>query len=353
MLDRLLALLAHLLWGPATTGQSLALVIPVHNDPDGLARVLAQARAFGVFAQIVVVDDGSDPPVPDAPDITLIRHASARGGGVARNRGLRAVRTDYVLFFDADDTLTDDLPHLLADLTDHARAPQNGPQNVPPGEQPGTPRPFDMCLFKHADSRMAAAGLWGQPDWDEVWWQAAGIGPAPLSAPPRAVWPLLAQTANYPWNKILRTRFLRRHRIGCAPTPVHQDIPLHWLAFVHARHVLVSDRICALHHVSPSGGRLTNRNGPERMAVFDALAPVQKAVAKDPVWRAALAQFAAGLFDWIADRVDAATAPRFAQAARAWQAGYAADWPKGADNAADATDTTTGDTAPPIRRTAP
>lgn len=274
----------------------------MHDDVDGLARLLDQARGMVLFDQIVVVDDASPLPVTVPPDVTLIRHRRARGGGVARNRGLRAVTCDYVLFFDADDLLTPELPRLVADLRrDIAR--HGG---------------FDLCLFKHADSRVTAEGLWGQPDWDERWWQAAGIGPSALTEVDQPARRLLVQTANYPWNKIMRVAFLRHHGIGCAPTMVHQDIPLHWLAFLHAGRLLASDRICAIHHVAPQGGRITNRRGRERLQVFAALDPVARAARDDPDWQAALAGFVPGLIAWIDRLIDPRLRPDLARAAARW-----------------------------------
>lgn len=273
-------------------------MIPVHNDAAGLARLLAQARGMALFDQIVVVDDGSRPPVRVPDGVALLRHARPRGGGIARNRGLAAVTCDYVLFFDADDLLTAELPRLVADLRGAGG--------------------FDLCLFKHADSRVTAEGLWGQPDWDERWWEAAGIGPQVLAEVPVAVRPLLAQTANYPWNKILRVAFLRRHAIGCAPTRVHQDIPLHWLSLIHAGRMLASARICALHRVDPGAARLTNRRGAERFEVFRALDPVLTDAARDPAWAAALARFAPGLFDWIGGRIEPRLHARFTARAARW-----------------------------------
>lgn len=280
----------------------LALVIPVWNDAAGLARLLEQAQSLGVFSQIVVVDDGSDVPVV-APGRTLIRHETSRGGGVARNTGLTAVTAAHVLFFDADDLLTDELPLLLADLAGQV---------------------FDLCLFKHADSRVAAEPRWGQPDFDERFWAEAGHAIGALKpATPEGV-RLLAQTANYPWNKIYRVDFLRRHQIGCAATKVHQDIPLHWLGFIHAKTVLVSDRICAWHHIAPKG-RLSNRAGAERLEVFAALDPVVAAITT-PQWRGALARFLPGLLDWGAARITTELRPRFDQAAQDWLGQHIAPW---------------------------
>lgn len=292
-----------------TLAGGLSLVIPVRDDPEGLARLLDQARGAGWFDRIVVVDDGSDPPVRPAPDLTLIRHDRPQGGGVARNHGLAAVETGHVLFFDSDDLLTAELGHLLADLAED-------------------PLPFDFCLFKYADGREARAGHWGQPDWDERFWTAAGIGPRALAAAPATALPVLVQTANYPWNKVFRTAFLRDRGIGCAATAVHQDIPLHWLAFLAAGRVLVSDRICAWHEVRLQGGRLTNRSGAERLQVFDALAPVEAAVAAaaDPAWRRAFSGFVLGLVDWIAARIAPELRPALFAAERAFIARTGARW---------------------------
>lgn len=286
-----------------------ALVIPVHNDAEGLARLLAQACDMGCFAQIVVVDDGSDPPLslPDTLATTLLRHDTAQGGGVARNLGLTAVTAPHMLFFDADDLLTPELPALLAAL--------------------GGAGDFDFCQFKYADSRVGAEGLRGQPDWDELFWEQAGLSVGHLREAPPAVWPILVQTANYPWNKVYRTAFLRDNGIGCAPTQVHQDIPLHWLGYLAARRVLTSDRICAWHHVSAAGDRLTNRSGPERLDVFDALAPVMAtAEAHGTAWQTALARFVLGLIDWGGARIDPALAPELRAREAAFLRAHVGPW---------------------------
>ena len=287
---------------PAST-LPLALVIPVHNDADRLARLLDRAQAMGVFNQIVVIDDGSDIPV-QIDDVTLIRHETPLGPGPARNAGLAAVTLPHVLFCDSDDLLLPDLAALLADLADTGA--------------------FDFCLFKHADSRFSNAGHWGQPDWDEAFWQDAGLAVGALQDAPRVAWPLLAQTANYPWNKIYRTAFLRDHSIGCADTPVHEDITLHWLGFAHATRILTSDRICVWHMIA-GAGRQTDRRGAERLAVFDALAPVVAAT-RDADMRAALVTFVLGLADWIKGTLDTAHHAAFDGALQDWLSGSVSGW---------------------------
>lgn len=288
-----------------------ALVIPVHNDVARLSRLISQARELGCFAQIVVVDDGSMPDVEGAADITLIRHKTAQGAGAARNAGLTAVTTSHLLYFDSDDLLTQEIPLLLGDL--------------------GAQASFDFCLFKHADSRIVTEGHWGQPPWDEAHWIDAGLSIGSLQIAPAHTWPMLAKTANYPWNKIYRTAFLRDNNVRCATTPVHEDITLHWLGFLAAKSVLVSDRICAWHLVSSGGGHQSNRRGAERLTVFEALRPVvEVADAKaDPAMQSSLVVFTIELMAWIKDHLDPSLHADLDAAERAWLNGPVKSWRDG------------------------
>lgn len=260
---------------------TLALVIPAHNDQAGLGALLAQARALGIFDQIVVVDDASVPALDVAGGVELIQLNANRGPGPARNRGLAAVHTSHALFFDADDSLLPELGALWRDLMG---------------------RSYDFCLFRHADSRRSPqGGSGGQMPFDTGLWRLAGMGGQSLAhVSDVAAWEL-AQTANYPWNKIYRTAFLRAHDIGCAEMRFHEDVALHWRGFAHASSILASDRTCARHEVVAGGARLTNQADPARLQIFEHLADLAPQVA--PCLSAGLGlaylRFAAGLMDWV------------------------------------------------------
>ncbi|MCA1279367.1 mycofactocin biosynthesis glycosyltransferase MftF [Saccharopolyspora sp. 7B] len=101
--------------GPA----DVTLVVPVKDDPAGLARVLA---ATAELPHRIVVDDGSQEPAAE------LRHPVARGPAAARNTGWRRARTELVAFLDAD-VLPEPgwLAPLLRQFTDpavHAVAPR-------------------------------------------------------------------------------------------------------------------------------------------------------------------------------------------------------------------------------------
>lgn len=95
---------------PPAYQADVTAVIPVRDDPDGLAATL------GVLAglEIVVVDDGSTSAVPGA-----VRHEQSKGPAAARNTGWWHARGDIVVFVDAGCRPQPGwLPRLLAHFAD-------------------------------------------------------------------------------------------------------------------------------------------------------------------------------------------------------------------------------------------
>lgn len=107
---------------------AITVVIPSHNRPDAVVRCLdalaAQTVAAGSF-EVIVVDDGSQPPLTiDASRWTArfpltVIHQRNTGPGGARNRGVAAARAEFLAFTD-DDCLPEPtwLDCLLATLRD-------------------------------------------------------------------------------------------------------------------------------------------------------------------------------------------------------------------------------------------
>lgn len=88
----------------------IAVVTPTYNETDELRRaVRSVAKQQYPNLQHVVVDDGPYQPTPrslvDTFGARLIRHARNRGHSAARNTGLEATDSPWVLFLDADDFL--------------------------------------------------------------------------------------------------------------------------------------------------------------------------------------------------------------------------------------------------------
>lgn len=287
-----------------------SLVIPVWNDLPGLDRLLKQVGDFGVFSQVIVVDDGSDIPLAPgtvasaralADRITWLRSDRQRGAGHARNMALEHVHSSHMIFFDSDDLFTDEFPR----IAEHAAA---------------RTEPFDFLIFRHDDSRVLDWGGQGSFPSEETHWRdvAAAETPTQLTTSQAAV---LCRLSAYPWNKIYRTDFLRENEIRCTETMVHNDVELHWNSFVAARSILTCTLPGAIHFVQEGGARLTNRRSAERLEVFRALTNVMPRITTAPLpqklaFLRPFARFSCDLINWISRNIDEDDQPKLRDRAR-------------------------------------
>jgi glycosyltransferase involved in cell wall biosynthesis len=109
----------------------ITVVVPSRDRPrlleEALRSLAGQTRGAD---QVVVVDDGSDPPLSEAalrsmvPGLEFVRHDRPRGVSAARNSGLERARGGLVLFLDDDDLLHPET--LQAALEEFARQPEAG-----------------------------------------------------------------------------------------------------------------------------------------------------------------------------------------------------------------------------------
>ena len=110
----------------------ISFVIPVYNAArylrDAVLSILAQTA--GGY-EILLVNDGSHDSSGDLcnqlsaeyPFITAIHHDGNRGLGNARNTGMDAARGEYIMFMDADDTISRDLLRAVIDVLAEHPAP--------------------------------------------------------------------------------------------------------------------------------------------------------------------------------------------------------------------------------------
>lgn len=89
---------------------SAAVVIPVHNGERTIGRALASVLTQTHWnLEVIVVDDASTDGTAHAVEsvaddrVTLIRLATNVGHSEARNIGMRAARSDFISYLDADD----------------------------------------------------------------------------------------------------------------------------------------------------------------------------------------------------------------------------------------------------------
>ena len=85
--------------------ERISIVIPVHDEEAGLARVLPELRKRFPDDEIIVVDDASTdgtPGVAAAAGARLVRHPYCMGNGAAIKSGARAASGKVIVFMDGD-----------------------------------------------------------------------------------------------------------------------------------------------------------------------------------------------------------------------------------------------------------
>ncbi len=123
--------------GPVS--DQVTVVVPVHDRPGALARLLADLAGEPGLGPVLVVDDGSADPgrtaeVAAGAGATVVALEHNRGPAAARNAGAAAARTELVAFVDSD---CRPRPGWLAPLVAHFADPvvaAAAPRIVPPEE---------------------------------------------------------------------------------------------------------------------------------------------------------------------------------------------------------------------------
>jgi glycosyltransferase involved in cell wall biosynthesis len=100
-----------LVYADAVNLATISAVIPTHNRPEALARAVESvAGQTTAVDEIVIVDDGSMPPVDSTcftetrSSVIVVRNESPLGAAGARNIGVATASGKFISFLDDDDT---------------------------------------------------------------------------------------------------------------------------------------------------------------------------------------------------------------------------------------------------------
>lgn len=105
----------------------LSVVIPVYNERDTIAEIIARVDRVPIDKEIIAVDDCSRDGTRDRlaelqprhPDLRVLHHDVNRGKGAALRTGFAAARGDIVIIQDADlEYDPDEYPKLIAPILD-------------------------------------------------------------------------------------------------------------------------------------------------------------------------------------------------------------------------------------------
>ena len=85
-----------------------SVVVATRNRPHALRTLLDSIQAQTLRPhEIIIVDDGSVPPLQPIENTVCLRHEVSRGACIARNRGFQKASGKYVFVFDDDAELVD------------------------------------------------------------------------------------------------------------------------------------------------------------------------------------------------------------------------------------------------------
>jgi len=80
----------------------LSIIIPCLNEASTLPDLVERIEALYPDAELIIVDDGSTPPIQPTGNATILRHPKTIGNGAAVKTGVRNASGDILVFMDAD-----------------------------------------------------------------------------------------------------------------------------------------------------------------------------------------------------------------------------------------------------------
>lgn len=96
------------------TTPAVSFILPCLNEHHTIGATTAAIRSRYPDAEIIVVDDGSEPPVTLSQGVTVVRHPYRIGNGAAIKTGARNASGDILVFMDSDGQHSpDDIARLL------------------------------------------------------------------------------------------------------------------------------------------------------------------------------------------------------------------------------------------------
>lgn len=244
----------------------VSVVIPTFNRSELLRRavasVLAQER---VSCEVIIVDDGSTPPVAlDAfqSEVTVIRNEGEGGVAAARNLGARYARAEWLAFLDDDDWWACDHLQRLVEAALEARAdfayaatwdvdiatrtavfrPAPSPTDLSTqllqSNAIGTP----SCVMLRRSLHMAIGGfdttLAPMADWD-LWLRIVEIGTAAMSPAATVAYALHDANMSLDLSRLVSEfhRLSERYAATCQRADVKFGFPgfPHWIARLYRR----------------------------------------------------------------------------------------------------------------------
>jgi len=219
-----------------------SLIIPHYNIPTLLIRCLNSIPVRSDL-QIIVVDDNSTQENKEKlkeieanfKHVEFIYSTPGRGGGAARNIGLKAAKGDYVFFADADDFFMPSLSQILDDVS-----------------KTDSDLIFFNAISVDTDFYTFTYRCWHLNRWIRMHKKKKAKAEFDLR-----------YAFGEPWCKLIKRSIIEEHQICFDETKIHNDTRFSYLCGFYAKTVSVDQR--ALYCVTERSGSVSKNLTPERL----------------------------------------------------------------------------------------
>jgi len=272
----------------------ISIIIPAYNAGNFITNTIDSFYAsIRNDFEVIIVDDKSTDNTIDVVNtyalqknnIKLIALDKNNGPGLARNEGLKHATGEYTLFFDSDDLMRKGTVDHVTDFMD---------KNA-----------IDVAVAKYNIKFGAEKNDIEMWDNDRVIYEYIYENFGNIFNP--KLYPHFLTVINYPWTKICRTSYLRKHGVSFGSLRLHEDILPHWMMLMNTDKVYLSDEIICDYNLDPEGQNVTNNKGHMRMQCIDAAQSLHSLILSRPNYRIFLPEFwyfSADVISWAKDIIE-------------------------------------------------
>lgn len=223
-----------------------SLIIPHHNTPDLLRRCIESIPKRDDL-QLIIVDDNSSNeevdfdlfPGLNEPNTQVIFTKEGKGGGFARNVGLRYAQGEWLLFSDADDTFNTNIFSKALDIYKDSDCDivyfNSHVINADTGEMSNNKLEIDAHIKSNKNE-------------DEVWFR---------------------YKATYPWAKMIKKTLVEKHGIKFDEVIAGNDAMFSLLVGHYAEKILLCDMAIYNWMFRSKGNVTSNLSLSAAMSKFD------------------------------------------------------------------------------------
>lgn len=218
----------------------VSIIVPVYNGENYIDKCIGnlQAQTYENL-EFILVDDGSSDTTPAKCDEIAVRddrfiviHQKNSGPSISRNNGMQRAGGDYILFYDVDDDISKDLVE----------------ENV----KVALENDADVVMFCFEYFNLDNGRRWNNAH------KSSFAGNDKEFFKYQLVNAIDSEVYNAPWNKLIKTSFIRENDLHFIPEyTIYEDALFVSMMLQHARKIALNSKMYYTYYVRSSGSLIT------------------------------------------------------------------------------------------------